>query len=205
MDATHGPDDVVIEVHGAADAPMLLDVVSDLYRDVFAPPPFNATAETVLDQRGYFPKVAARPGFRLVLARFADRFVGFGYGYLLPADSRWWHGVVEALDDAFTQEDGSRTFAVIDYGVPPGARGLGIGRAVHDSLLGDSGAQRATLAVRPTATETQAIYRRWGWRKVGHEIMKPPSPSPVFDILVLETMPSMPTQMSAPLADGPAV
>jgi hypothetical protein len=45
------------------------------------------------------------------------------------------------------------------------------------------------LSVQPKATDTQAIYRRWGWRKVGHKDMDPPVPAPVFDILVLERMP----------------
>jgi ribosomal protein S18 acetylase RimI-like enzyme len=99
---------------------------------------------------------------------------------------------VEPLDAAFTRETGTRTFAVIDYGVLPAFRGRGVGRLVHDELLGGSGAVRASLAVRPTATDTQAIYRRWGWRRVGHEVMDPPVPSAEFDILVLEQVQASP-------------
>ena len=71
----------------------------------------------------------------------------------------------------------------------PAWRGRGIGRGIHDELLAGSGAQRATLSVQPKAVETQEIYRRWGWRKVSVKEMDPPVPAPVFDILVLETMP----------------
>jgi ribosomal protein S18 acetylase RimI-like enzyme len=119
--------------------------------------------------------------------------LAFGYGYLLPAGSTWWRGIVEPLEDEFTTETGSRTFAVIDYGVLPQFRGRGIGRLIHDELLGGSGAERATLAVRPAAIETQAIYRNWGWRRVGHEVMDPPVRSPEFDILVLDKLPPRPT------------
>jgi ribosomal protein S18 acetylase RimI-like enzyme len=188
-------DDVVrIESHGSDSARSLVAEVSGLYAAVFGLPPFNAGDDAIADQRDSFPKLTGRPGFRLVLARLAGtgRYVGFGYGFLLPVGSTWWRGVVEPLNAAFTAETGKRTFAVIDYGVLPDFRGRGIGRLVHDELLGGSGAERGTLAVRPTATETQAIYRRWGWRRVGHEVMDPPVPSPEFDILVLDELPARP-------------
>ena len=71
-----------------------------------------------------------------------------------------------------------------------GWRGRGLGRAIHDDLLGGSGAERAALSVQPKATDKQAIYRQWGWRKVSHKEMDPPVPASVFDILVLEKMPA---------------
>lgn len=187
---------VVIESCGTQAALKVARVVNGLYAAVFSLPPFNAGEAAIADQRSYFPKVAARPGFRLTLARTPEgpaeygQCVGFGYGFLLPADSTWWKGIVEPLEAEFTAESGSRTFAVIDYGVLPAFHSHGIGRLVHDELLVGSGAERATLAVRPTATQTQAIYRRWGWRRVGHELMDPPIPSPEFDILVLDQLPA---------------
>jgi hypothetical protein len=189
---------VVVASCGTQDALKSAEVVNGLYAAVFSLPPFNAGEAAICGQRAYFPKVAARPGFRLTLARVPGGpaeyggYVGFGYGFLLPANSTWWQGIVERLEAEFTAETGRRTFAVIDYGVLPEFRGCGVGRLVHDELLGGSGAERATLAVRPTATQTQAIYRRWGWRRVGHEVMDPPTPSAEFDILVLDRVPARP-------------
>ena len=140
-------------------------------------------------QRSYYPAITARPGFRLTTARAGDEHVGFGYGFLLPADTRWWTGLADPVSEEFAREDGTRTFALIDYGVLPAWRRRGTGRAIHDELLAGSGARRATLSVQPKAAETQEIYRRWGWRKVSFKKMDPPVPAPVFDILVLETMP----------------
>ncbi len=117
--------------------------------------------------------------------------MGFGYGHLLPPETRWWKGLQEPLEEEFAIETGARTFAIIDFGVLPDWRGRSIGRLVHDELLSRSGAERATLAVRPTATETRAVYRHWGWRKVGHEVMDPPIPSPSFDIMISDSMPKI--------------
>jgi GNAT superfamily N-acetyltransferase len=108
-----------------------------------------------------------RPGFRLAIAKEGDEHVGFAYGYLLPRDTRWWNGLSEELSRDFTCETGSRTFAIIDFGMLLAYRGKGIGKAFHDSILAASGAQRAALSVQPKATETQNIYRRWGWPKIG--------------------------------------
>ena len=115
------------------------------------------------------------------------RYVRFGY--LLPADTRWWQGLAEPVGDEFARETGHRTLAVIDYGVLPEWRGHGVGHAIYNELLAGAGAQRATLSVQPKAEQTQAIYRRWGWRKASFREMDPPVPAAVFGILVLECMP----------------
>ncbi|WP_169807303.1 GNAT family N-acetyltransferase [Herbidospora cretacea] len=181
--------DVATQTISGSFALPLGPVVSGLYRQVFRLPPFNTSEAGFADQQAYFPKLVDRPGFLLTLARAGAEYVGFGYGYLLASGSQWWNGLEEPLEEAFTAETGDRTFAIIDFGVLPDWRNRSIGRLVHDELLSRSGAERATLAVRPTATETKAFYQRLGWRKVGYEVMDPPIPSPSFDIMVLEQMP----------------
>lgn len=193
---------VVIESYGMEHALKMSQLVSDLYAAVFSLPPYNFGPEAMAHQRAHFTKVAARPGFRLVLARTTHPreegehgdYVAFGYGYLLPADTTWWRDIVEPLEADFRAETGSRTFAFYDFGVLPAFRGKGIGRLVHDELLGASGAERATLVARPQATETQALYRRWGWQQVGHEVMAPPARGPKLYVLVLDRLPERPTR-----------
>jgi hypothetical protein len=160
-----------------------------MYEAVFSLPPFDGDAAEFANQRSYYPRMTRRSGFRLATARIGDQYVGFGYGFPLPADTQWWSGLTKPVSGEFACEDGHRTFALIDYGVLPAWRGNGVGRAVHDEVLVGSGAERATLSVQPKAVETQAIYRHWGWRKVASKEMDPPVPAPVFDILVLEAMP----------------
>lgn len=189
MNSHDRPPGIVIESWGGVEARGLADVVSGLYQAVFSLPPFSGDDAEFANQRSYFPAMTERPGFRLATARSGDEYVGFGYGFLLPADTRWWAGLDDPAGEEFAREDGRRTFALIDYGVLPAWRGRGVGRAVHDELLAGSGARRATLSVQPKAAETQEIYRRWGWRTVSSKTMDPPVPAPVFDILVLEQMP----------------
>jgi GNAT superfamily N-acetyltransferase len=182
---------VSIETRIGEAARLLAPVVCGLYEAVFSLPPFNGNEAEFANQRAYYPTPTDRPGFRLTTARADDGYVGFGYGYPLSADTRWWKGLAEPVSDEFAHETGHRTFAIIDYGVLPDWRGHGIGRAIHDELLGGSDAKRATLSVQPKAEQTQEIYRRWGWRKVSFKEMDPPIPAPVFDILVLDALPSL--------------
>ncbi len=184
--AEHGVD---IRTCDGDEARELAEIVCAMYEAVFSLPPFSGDAAEFANQRSYYPAMTARPGFRLTTARAGGSYVGFGYGFLLPADTRWWSDLAEPVSVEFSRETGRRTFALIDYGVLPDWRGRGIGRAIHDELLGVSGAERATLSVQPKAADTRAIYRHWGWRKVSFKVMDPPVPAPVFDILVLEKMP----------------
>ncbi|MER5625259.1 GNAT family N-acetyltransferase [Streptosporangium sp. NPDC002544] len=183
-------ENVTIETRGHRESLALTGTVCDLYQAVFSLPPFNGNRAEFANQRSYLPRLMDRPGFRLTTARSGPEFVGFGYGYLLPADAGWWTGLAEPVDEEFAAETGTRTFAIIDYGVLPGWRGLGVGHRIHDELIAGSGAERATLSVQPRAARTRAIYRRWGWRKVSHKLLDPPIPAPVFDILVLEKIPT---------------
>jgi ribosomal protein S18 acetylase RimI-like enzyme len=182
---------ITIETWTGDAARSLAPVVCSLYEAVFSLPPFSGDDAEFANQRAYYPALTERPGFRLTTAKADGQYIGFGYGYLLPADSRWWKGLAEPVSDEFAHETGQRTFVIIDYGVLREWRGHGIGHAVHDKLLAASGAERATLSVQPKAEQTQAIYRRWGWRKVSFKEMDPPVPAPVFDILVLGTMPQL--------------
>ncbi|MFF5115007.1 GNAT family N-acetyltransferase [Streptosporangium sp. NPDC000509] len=189
MADTPTTDEMTIETHGRGEALALAETICDLYEAVFSLPPFDGDAAEFANQRSYFPKLAERPGFRLTTARSGPEFIGFGYGYPLPADTRWWSTLADPVDEEFAAETGTRTFALIDYGVLPEWRGAGVGRRIHDELLSASGTERATLSVQPKAVRTREIYRRWGWRKVSHKLMDPPIPAPVFEILVLEKMP----------------
>lgn len=189
MTDTTPTDEMTVETHGCREALALAGTICDLYEAVFSLPPFDGSAAEFANQRSYFPRLADRPGFRLTTARCGPELIGFGYGYLLPADTPWWSALAEPVDAEFAAETGTRTFAVIDYGVLLDRRGAGVGRRIHDELLSGSGAERATLSVQPKAVRTREIYRRWGWRKVSEKLMDPPIPAPVFEILVLEEMP----------------
>ncbi len=182
----------IIELHDHDKSRTLAHPVANLYHAVFSLPPFLGTEEESRSQQAYYIDMLARPGFHLVTARHHADYVGFAYGYPLPRDTQWWNGISEELPDEFTKETGTRTFVIIDFGVLPDYRGKGIGKAIHDTILTSSGAQRATLTVQPKAKETQAIYEHWAWRKIGSRPGSLAGVPVTFNVYLLEPLPNSP-------------
>ncbi|MBF6328419.1 GNAT family N-acetyltransferase [Nocardia transvalensis] len=179
------------EHHTTQSARELREVVEDIYRRSYVDAiasgdPFDSPAEFMnrfdAYTRGY-------NGFELVIARADGKPVGQTWGWPLPPDGRWWEAL--KLDDpdadreAFTVEDGVRTFALSEIMVCADYAGHGVARALHDELLIRRPEKRATLLVEPDNERAYRRYRSWGWRKVG--TMKPHWPdAPRFDVLIRE-------------------
>jgi GNAT superfamily N-acetyltransferase len=178
--------EVVIELHSSEEARTLMTTVGDLYSAVFSLPPFLGNQDEFKNQRSYYMDMTLNTGFRLATAKRDDQYVGFAYGYLLRPDTGWWNGVSAALPDEFIRETGSRTFAIIDFGVLPGYRAAGVGKALHDAILSASGAERATLTVQAKAVATQSIYRHWGWRQIGQRSGNLGGVPVTFDVYVID-------------------
>jgi hypothetical protein len=124
-------------------------------------------------------------GFELVVASIDGEPVGQTWGWPLTPNSRWWTGL--ALEDgdvdAFTKEDGSRTFALSEIMVAAEHAGQHIARGLHDELLSGRPEERATLLVDPPNHRAYDRYRAWGWYKVGS--LRPSWPdAPLFDVLI---------------------
>lgn len=127
---------------------------------------------------------AARAGFTLATGRLGNELIGYMFGYTLPADSRWWHGLRGDVDSALFTETGRRTFAVTDLLVRPPWRRRGYARALHDTLLLPRPEARATLLVLPDNIPARTAYLAWGWHKLGE--LQPFDDAPVFDAMVRE-------------------
>jgi GNAT superfamily N-acetyltransferase len=180
------PSGVTIRHHTADQALSVFDEVFAAYREVFAEPPQSETEEDFNNYVVRFHRLVTQPGFAMVTAWANDQLIGFAYGTTLLPGTKWWDNPLTPLPEAYTMESGERTFAVIDFGVRKPWRGRGVGRCLHDELLGDRREERATLATIPEATATRAIYERWGWRTVVRLTeMDPTAPHRIFDIMVL--------------------
>jgi ribosomal protein S18 acetylase RimI-like enzyme len=179
------PENVVLNATNANQTRPLFDPICELYDMVFSQPPFSWTSERSAAHRKDLERLLARPLFGAATAHVDTELVGFGYGAPLQPDTHWWQGAVAPLPRELTAEWPGRTFAVIDFGVRPGYRRQGIGRALLDVLLAGREEERATLAVRPTATDAQAFYQHTGWRKVGRVAGAPGQPAPFFDLYVI--------------------
>lgn len=179
------PGNVTLKPANASQAHALFEPICELYDMIFSQPPFDWTDERAVAHRHNLERLLANPSFGAATAHVDTELVGFGYGVPLKPNTQWWHGAVEPLPADLTAEWPGRTFAIIDLGVRQAYRRQGIGRALLEMLLTSREEERATLAVRPTATGAQAFYQHSGWRKVGRVAGAPGEPAPFFDLYVV--------------------
>ncbi|MFE5160017.1 GNAT family N-acetyltransferase [Streptomyces sp. NPDC056697] len=175
--------DVSLTHHNGQQAAALLEELCDAYADAYGAEPGG---EKTVAFRRRAEKQLARPGFALVTARDETWLVGFVFGYTLPArDTHWWGGMQPEPSAEFLEETGSRTWVLSEIEVRRAWQGKGIGRALHDEVLGARGEERATLATGPDAP-AQPVYESWGWRRVGRIPGDEGDYYSAYDLFVLE-------------------
>ncbi len=167
--------------HDAASAKPLLDALADLYEQAWARARDPFRSRTAFLSR--YADHANAPGFALVTAHEQDSLIGYIYGRPIPAESRRWKSLLEPLPADYTREDGRRTVGVNELHVRADRRRQGVASALHAEYVRLwPHAERVTLLVDPANTAASAVYRSWGYVKVGQS--KPFPDSPVFDVLV---------------------
>jgi GNAT superfamily N-acetyltransferase len=123
-------------------------------------------------------------GFDLVIAFEDDEPAGQSWGWPLRPGASWWDGLDAEPEPGFTDEDGSRTFALSEIMVRLPWTGRGVAHALHDELLRGRNEKRATLLVEPGNDVAYRAYTAWGWRKVAQ--LRPEWPdAPLYDVLIL--------------------
>jgi ribosomal protein S18 acetylase RimI-like enzyme len=131
-----------------------------------------------------------QPGFALAEARHGGYLVGYASGMPLRPSTSWWRDLTTPLPPEVTAEHAGRTFALTELLVRASWRRQGIGRELHELLLGARPEERATLTVPPGAGAAQAAFRSWGWRKVararGARTRSDGTAAPVLDVLVID-------------------
>jgi GNAT superfamily N-acetyltransferase len=181
---------------GAKLAAPVIDPICALYDEVFAQPPFAWRDDEPALHRARLTALLDDPTFGVVLATDGPQLTGFGYGFTLAPHTTRWTELSPPLPSPQSDEWPGRTFVLFDFAVRASHRGRGLGRAIHDRLLGSRAEERATLTVQPTAVATKAIYEQWGWRPVGTLTGGPTAAAPVFDAYLRDTL--------ADLRGGPA-
>jgi GNAT superfamily N-acetyltransferase len=128
-----------------------------------------------------------QPGFALAEARHGGYLVGYATGMPLRPSTSWWRGLTTPLPPEVTAEHPGRTFALTELLVRASWRRQGIGRELHDLLLGARAEERATALVPPGAAAAQRAFASWGWRKAARTRGDDPSAAdaPVLDVLLL--------------------
>lgn len=167
------PDGPTLTHHTSVEANQLMDELCDVYADAYGAVPGEDTREKSGAFRDRATGGLQGADYSLVTARVADQLVGFVFGYNLRSGRGWWDGLQPEPPEGFTAETGSRTVLLAEIEVRRAWQGQGIGRRLHDAFLSRRPEERATLASNPKATETHALYERWGWRKMGTVPGKP--------------------------------
>jgi ribosomal protein S18 acetylase RimI-like enzyme len=126
-----------------------------------------------------------QPGFVLAEARSGGYLVGCAAGMPLRPSTSWWRDLTGSLPEQMTAEYPGRTFALTELIVRASWRRQGIGRYLHDLIIGSRREERATLVVPPAAAAAQAAFQNWGWRRVARTA-GPGSDSPAADVLVAD-------------------
>jgi len=167
-----------LERVGRSDLGRVRPVLSRLYSEAYGPDdPFHSRERFEQRLDGY----ASSPSWEGIVAWADGRPAGYAFGAALRS-SYWWEDSEPALDDAFTREDGERTFALYELLVRQPWRGTGLARRLHDRLLDGRPETRVTLLVQHDHSGVRGLYQRWGYRSVA--LLRPYPDAPLYDIMV---------------------
>ncbi len=174
--------DLHIALGDAAAAGVLFEPICQLHNEVFSQPPFHWGFEAPQQHRARLERLIASPSFGMATAIVDSVLIGFAYGHQLSVTTKWWHGFLDPVPVELTTEQEGRTFAVIDLAVRQDWRRRGTGQQLLDALLASRAEERATLATEPEALDSQAFYRRLGWKCAGRLVGVAGESAPLYDI-----------------------
>ncbi|WP_262401992.1 GNAT family N-acetyltransferase [Actinomadura sp. CNU-125] len=155
--------------HDADQARAIRATVEEVYRDAYADAiacgdPFDSPEQFMTRFDAY---TSSGRGFEMVLAYRDGEPVGQTWGWPLGPDTAWWRGLVAEPEPGFTEENGTRTFALSEIMVRHQWTGRGTAHALHDALLAGRNEERATLLVEADNLTAYRAYKAWGWNRVG--------------------------------------
>jgi hypothetical protein len=173
---------------GPLSAPAIRDTVQAVYEASYVDAIASGDPFDSVDQFMHrFDNYTRREGFDLVLASIGGTPVGQTWGWPLhesDATRGWWAGLMGEPEPGFTNENGTRTFALSEIMVDHRYTGHGVAHALHDELLGARQEKRATLLVEPDNSPAYRAYLHWSWKRVSQ--LRPGWPdAPLFDVLIL--------------------
>lgn len=144
--------------------------VVDVYREVFAEPPYEEGERDVALFERRVQAHARRPRFTCLTAVDGDHMVGFSYGFVwftAAPPSPWYAQLAAALGAPLVDRHLRGTLEVRELAVRAAWRGRGIGAALLDTLLTTAGADRAWLVVLTAAQGARRFYAAHGWHEIG--------------------------------------
>ncbi|GAA1554623.1 GNAT family N-acetyltransferase [Kribbella lupini] len=154
----------MIETLGAKAASAAADDLREVYFSAFGAPGYDEPAERA-DQFAdeQLPTHAARPGFKLVVARSAGAITGFAYGFTGERGQWWPDRIAEAAPEIAAEWVGGH-FEFVELAVAASAQRQGLGADLHDALMADLPHSKALLSTYTGDRPAPRLYRRKGWQ-----------------------------------------
>ncbi|RLU99234.1 GNAT family N-acetyltransferase [Streptomyces griseocarneus] len=172
---------VLLRSYGHTHAAELRDLLLDVHGDCYAASENRGAFDSRKRFAWFVDHWSRMPGWTCVIGYDGDEATGFAYGAPLPVGSGWW-SKIDGLDEEFTHETSTRTFAVSEVMVRPRWRKTGLSDRLHAALLDGRPEERATLLVDVEHPKVQALYESWGYQPVGQT--QPFDDAPVMTAMI---------------------
>ncbi|MDR7280363.1 GNAT family N-acetyltransferase [Catenuloplanes atrovinosus] len=165
------------ELLDSAAAAPLGDLLTEVYAEVYAEPPYREGPEQVARFRERYPEDVGRTGFVLVRAVDGGELAGVAYGWTMEP-GRWWPGAVPEPPERLRA---AAKAALLEWIVRAPWRGRGVGGELLRRWLNLRSEPWATLVSHPAAP-ARRVYTALGWQQAG--TLKPDL-FPELDVLTL--------------------
>ncbi|MEU2115115.1 GNAT family N-acetyltransferase [Streptomyces sp. NPDC016459] len=161
--------------YGQTAATEIRQILLDVHADAYA----TETGDRFHDQERFAWFVdhwSGLPGFDCVIAYDGDEPAGYAYGAPAVAGREWWREYLSPgpADPA--------TFSLSELMVRPKWRATGLSAQLHTELVGPRPEPLAVLLVDTAHPRVQALYERWGYRKIGER--RPFADSPLYAVML---------------------
>jgi ribosomal protein S18 acetylase RimI-like enzyme len=157
--------EIALQLLDGTQAAAHADELQSLRAEVYANLPYGR-GDGPARVAGRFLVQCRQPGYGLTAARSGGYLIGWASGMPLRPSTSWWRDLTSPLPDDVVAEHPGRTFALTELMVRASWRRQGIGRSLHDLILGSRREERATVVVPLAATAAQAAFQNWGWHKI---------------------------------------
>ena len=166
--------DLDVRRYSRVDLPQIRQTIIDIHADAQGkrPDEFRKKFPWFVDQWG------SREGYSCVIAWDGDTAVGFAYGAPAVEGREWWREYVEPAPEKTV------TFAYSELAIRQAYRKRGIADLLSRALLEERPEDLGVLLVDVEHPRVQALYEKWGFRKVGEQ--QPFPDSPVFAVMLAE-------------------